>query len=469
MVQLKHTKIVCTIGPASQTPASLFALVRAGMNVARLNFSHGTHAEHAVLYTHVRAAAARAGEHVAVLADLQGPKIRLDVLPEKGIEIKTGTSVTFTTGTCTGHREVCVPVTYKNLHKDVKVGHRILIEDGLYEVRVVAIHGKDIRTKVINGGRLFSHKGMNFPDSVLRVPALTAKDKADAVFATKIGADWLALSFVTSPDDVRALRRLIKPASKNRVPPRIIVKIEKHEAVERFEEILAEADGIMVARGDLGVEIPAEDVPIRQKAMVEMTRLAGKPVVVATQMLDSMIRNPRPTRAEVSDVANAVFDRTDATMLSGETASGNYPVQSAETMARIIRAAEKSPYDDVPLIRTRPLALEASVAQAIKSLTTGRHIDGVVASLQLAPWSERLHMAHPEVPLFLVAPNDTLAQQNNIRWGVRPLVLVGKEPKALLRKALSVLHKTGQIKSGMRLAVILGEEHGRGFDLVEVK
>lgn len=469
MNQLKRTKILCTIGPACQTPAALYALVRAGMNVARLNFSHGTHAEHAVLYTHVRAAAARAGEPVAVLADLQGPKIRLDVLPEKGIEMKTGTSVTFTTGTCGEGRGTCIPVTYKDLHKDVKVGHRILIEDGLYEVRVVAVHGKDIRTKVINGGTLFSHKGMNFPDTVLRVPALTAKDKADAIFATKIGADWLALSFVTSPDDVRALRRLVKSASKNRVPPRIMVKIEKHEAVDRFEEILSETDGVMIARGDLGVEIPPEDVPIRQKAMVELARLAGKPVVVATQMLDSMIRNPRPTRAEVSDVANAVFDHTDATMLSGETASGKYPVEAASMMARIIREAEKSPYDDVPLLRTRPQALESSVAQALKSLAKGGHIDGVLAALQLAPWGERLHMAHPEVPLFLVAPNDTLAQQNNVRWGVQSFVVTGKEPKALLRKSLAVLRKAGHIKSGMRLAVVLGAEHGRGFDLIEVE
>ena len=468
MVPAKHTKIVCTIGPASHAPASLLALVRAGMNVARLNFSHGTHAEHAVLYTHVRAAAAKAGEPVAVLADLQGPKIRLDVLPEKGIEIKTGTSVTFTTGTCGTGRETCIPVTYKDLHKDVKAGHRILIEDGLYQVRVVAVHGRDIRATVINGGTLFSHKGMNFPDTTLRVPALTSKDKADAVFATRIGADWLALSFVTSPDDVRSLRRLVKGASKKRVPPRIMVKIEKHEAVERFEEILAEADGVMVARGDLGVEIPAEAVPVRQKAIVELARLAGKPVVVATQMLDSMIRNPRPTRAEVSDVANAVFDHTDATMLSGETASGKYPVESAATMARIIREAEKSPYDDIAPIRPRPQALEVSVAQALKTLAAGRHIDGVVASLTLAPWSERLHMAHPEVPLFLVAPNDTLAQQNNIRWGVRPVVLAGKEPKVLLKKALAHLRKAGLIKVGMRLAVVLGAEHGRGFDLVEV-
>ncbi len=468
MVPAKHTKIVCTIGPSSHTPSALLALMRAGMNVARLNFSHGTHAEHAVLYTHVRAAAAKVGEPVAVLADLQGPKIRLGTMPEQGVEMKTGTSVTFSTAVDT-YKGSVIPVTYKGLHTDVQVGHRILIEDGLYQVRVVAIHGKEIRAKVINGGTLFSHKGMNFPDTTLRVPALTAKDKADAVFATGIGADWLALSFVTSPDDVRALRRLVKGASKNRVPPRIMVKIEKHEAVERFEEILAEADGVMVARGDLGVEIPAEAVPVRQKAIVDLARLAGKPVVVATQMLDSMIRNPRPTRAEVSDVANAVFDHTDATMLSGETASGKYPVESVATMARIIREAEKSPYDDIAPIRPRPQALEVSVAQALKSLATGRHIDGVVASLTLAPWSERLHMAHPEVPLFLVAPNDTLAQQNNIRWGVRPIVLPGKEPKALLKKALAHLRKEGLIKAGMRLAVVLGAEHGRGFDLVEVE
>ncbi len=471
MSSAKRTKIVCTIGPASRKPDVLFALVRAGMNVARLNFSHGTRADHALLYRGVRAAARRAGEPVAVLADLQGPKIRLGELPDTGVGVKTGETVTFTTAPGAFHNGA-IPVAYANLHKDVKPGHRMLIEDGLYEAEVLAVKGRQIRAKMKNGGRLLSHKGLNFPDSTLRVPALTAKDRVDAAFAAKMGADWVALSFVTSAADVRALKRVLaKAVPRGTHAPRVMVKIEKHEAVDRFEEILEAADGVMVARGDLGVEIPPEDVPIRQKAMIELCRLAGKPVVVATQMLDSMIRNPRPTRAEVSDVANAVFDHADATMLSGETATGAYPVEAVSIMARIIREAEASPYDDLP---APPPALpderaEVGAARALRQMAADGHIDGVLATLALAPWSETLHRFHPEVPLFLAAPDAAVVRQNNVRWGVSPFLLKTADPKTFVRRAVAALRKAGKVKAGMRLAAVLGAEHGKGFDLVEVK
>ncbi len=466
-----RTHIVCTIGPASRAPSRLEALVRAGMTAARLNFSHGTHAEHAELFRRVRAAARRAGGTVAVLADLQGPKIRLGVLPEAGIPVKAGTIVTFTTGTACGGK---IPVTYPQLHRDVKPGHRLLIEDGLYELRVAAVHGRDIRAKVVNGGRLFSHKGMNFPDSRLRVPALTEKDADDAAFAVKMGADWIALSFVTSPADVRALRRLLKRSAGGQSPPRIMVKIEKHEALEAFDDILAEADGAMVARGDLGVEIPPEDVPEWQKRLVARCRAAGKPVVVATQMLDSMIRHPRPTRAEVSDVANAVFDHADATMLSGETATGAYPVQAAAMMARIIREAEASPFDDFSPPPPRPREpVETNVARALKLLADDRHIAGVLAFQALAPWSERLHLFHPEVPLFLAVPDEEEARRQALRWGVRPFVCAAASCRsgsreAILHRALAWLKRRRWVHAGDHLAVVLGVEHGKGFDLVDV-
>ncbi|OGL96059.1 pyruvate kinase [Candidatus Uhrbacteria bacterium RIFOXYB12_FULL_58_10] len=447
---MTRTKIICTIGPTSATPAILSSMIRSGMNVARLNFSHGTHAGHAKLYRMVRAAARKAGEPVAILGDLQGPKIRVGTLPEQGVELKVGETVT-------------LPVTYAALYKDAREGDRILIDDGLIEAAYVkGVSGK-ITVKVMNGGKVTSHKGMNFPDSTLRIASLTAKDREDVKFAVKLGVDWMALSFVTSPKDVIVLRRLIGKA-----PVRIIVKIEKHEAIDRFDEILAVTDAVMVARGDLGVETPAEDVPLRQKEIIEKCRLAGKPVVVATQMLDSMIRNPRPTRAEVSDVANAVCDHTDAVMLSGESASGKYPRQAVAMMARILTETEASTFDDVPMDEHLIESQVSDVSHALKMLAAGNHIDGVIASARFAPWSEMLMVSRPEVTLFLACPNEIVARQNAIRWGIRPFTLNAKTSKEFSAKAVQELKKRKWTKKGMRLAVVIGGEHGAGFDIVDV-
>lgn len=342
----RRTKIVCTVGPASSSPATLEKMMRAGMDVARLNFSHATHTDHKRLLRAIRSAAKKAKKHISILGDLQGPKIRLGVLPEAGVELPAGGRVVLTTATekYVGGR---IPVTYKKLHLDVKKGHRILIEDGIYELVVTRVAGHSVETKVVNGGKVTSHKGMNFPDSTLKVSAITAKDKDDALFGIEQGVDWIALSFVTSATPVRALKRLIKQKTpKGKKQARVIVKIEKHEAIDHFDEILKATDAVMIARGDLGVEIDAQEVPIRQKEIIHACRHAGKPVIVATQMLDSMIRNPRPTRAEVSDVANAVFDCTSAVMLSGESASGKYPVEAVKMMGKIVKEAEASCYDD---------------------------------------------------------------------------------------------------------------------------
>lgn len=342
----KRTHIVCTVGPASEKPTMLEKMMRAGMDVARLNFSHATSKDHARLIRSIRAAAKKVKKHVPIIGDLQGPKIRLGILPESGVDLPQGGTVALTTAT-DKFVEGRIPVTYKNLHKDVKKGHRILIEDGIFELVVSGVSGRNIQTKVVNGGKVTSHKGMNFPDSILKVSAITAKDKDDAMFGIQKGVEWLALSFVTSAVSVRALRAFIKKQTPKGKPlAKIIVKIEKHEAIDHFDEILKATDGIMIARGDLGVELNAEEVPIRQKEIIHACRHANKPVVVATQMLDSMIRNPRPTRAEVSDVANAVFDCASAVMLSGESASGKYPLQAVKMMAKIVKEAEGSCYDD---------------------------------------------------------------------------------------------------------------------------
>ncbi len=450
------------------------------MDVARLNFSHGTHASHAKLVRLVRKTATALSKPIAIMGDLQGPKIRLGVLPEAGISLPTGSVVIFITenpptltkggaGGGTSVRGTFVPVTYANLYKDVAVGHRILMDDGLLEAVVTKIFGKQIFAEMKNGGLVTSHKGMNFPDSTLKVSALTKKDHEDIVFGVEQGVEWLALSFVTSAKDVKTLRSLIKKAGKpNQILPRIIVKIEKHEAIKNFKEILDATDAVMVARGDLGVEIPAQEVPERQKEIIELCRHAGKPVVVATQMLDSMIRNPRPTRAEVSDVANAVFDHADGVMLSGESASGKYPMQAVKMMAQIVEEAEASKFDNIAFTVESSKDPFITAAQAIKLMVIEGTIDGVLASQELAEWSESILRAHPEVPFYLAVPNLFLQRQTVLRWGVTPFILKNAKEETFVKRAILELKKQKKIKNGMRLAVVMGGTHGDGFDCVVV-
>ncbi len=465
---MRRTKIIATIGPASENPIVLQKIIKAGMNVARLNFSHGTHAWHAKTIRTIRRLAKKQGETVAILGDLQGPKIRLGVLPEKGIELKNGETVT-------------LPVTYRTLYKDLKKGDRVYIDDGILEVIFVKGVPGTITVKVTNGGLVTSHKGMNFPDSTLTISSLTAKDKEDIIFGVQQGVDWLALSFVTSPADVHLLRRLIKKASQSlnhpitQSLPKIIVKIEKHEALDRFDQILAVTDAVMVARGDLGVETEAADVPIRQKEMITKCREAGKAVVVATQMLDSMIRNPRPTRAEVSDVANAVCDHTDAVMLSGESAGGKYPVQAVSMMARIVSETEASPFENLEPAslragRFRPTLSDGlpDLSRALAMLATDGQIDAIVASLVFAPFAESLMSARPELTMYLACSTDGETRQQNIRWGVRPFTLIVKDPEKFTEKSIAELKKRRWIKKGMKLAIVAGGEHGTGFDMITV-
>lgn len=463
-----RTKIVCTIGPSCEKEATLKAMMRAGMDVARLNFSHGTHVGHSRLLRNVRRASDSVHKFVTVIGDLQGPKIRLGELPSEGIVLKNGETQIFSTAIDL-YKNLKIPVTYKKLHKDVKIGQRFLIDDGLIEMKITKVVGQDIHAEVINGGIVTSHKGMNFPDSKLSVSSLTKKDKEDVAFAVQIGVEWIALSFVKSSGDVRSLKQLIKKfVQAGQVAPRVLVKIEKHEAIEAFDEILNEADGVMIARGDLGIEIPAEEVPIRQKELIEKCRVSGKPVIVATQMLDSMIRNPSPTRAEVSDVANAVFDHTDAVMLSGESATGKFPIQAVKTMSKIVQEAEASRFDDVVFDPPALKDLIGSVAQAVKLATTQQTIDGIIVSIELANWSESVNRFHAEIPLFIACSNPKLARQTALRWGSEPFVLKNVKEKTFVSRALRVLKDLKKIRKGMRLAVVLGGRHGEAFDVVTV-
>jgi pyruvate kinase len=436
--------------------------------VARLNFSHATHKDHKRLLRTIRSSARKAKKHVPIIGDLQGPKIRLGDLPEEGVTLKTGETVTFSTAS-TVYKKGLIPVTYKKLHEDVKKGHRMLIEDGIYELKVTRVTGKTISAKVVNGGTVTSHKGMNFPDSTLNVSAFTKKDKEDAIFGVAQGVDWFALSFVTSPKEVLQLKRLIKRETpKGEIQARVMVKIEKHEAVKNFAEILDAADGIMIARGDLGVEIPAEDVPVVQKQIIEHCRHMGKPVIVATQMLDSMIRNPRPTRAEVSDVANAVFDHTDAVMLSGESATGKYPLKAVKMMQKIVHEAEASEFDNVPVMLCDAIGPVAAAAHAVKLLAAEGRIRAVVASHALAPWSEQLLKMHPEIPLYLACESEKEARQTSLRWGVQSFLMKKQKKNTFVRRSLRQIKRQRLIKKGSMIALVLSDKQGQDIDLIHV-
>ena len=335
----RRAKIVCTLGPASRNPDVLREMIISGLDVARLNFSHGTHEDHKEVYELVRSISQDVGKPVAILQDLQGPKIRVGKFADGATELSIGQRFCITVDDIVGSAER-VSTTYKLLAKDVKPGDILLLDDGLLRLRVADIDGNDVWTEVEIGGTLKNNKGINLPGAAVTAPSMTAKDKADLKFGLTLGFDYIALSFVRSPLDVHMLRAML-PNNQGRLP-HIISKIEKPEAIESLEDIIAVSDGIMIARGDLGVELPPEQVPIIQKRAIDMAIGAGRQTITATQMLESMTINPRPTRAEASDVANAVMDGTDAVMLSGETATGRYPIEAVRMMRRVITAAEQS-------------------------------------------------------------------------------------------------------------------------------
>lgn len=475
---LKRTKIVCTIGPASSDVETLRKMIKAGMNVARLNFSHGSHADHAKLIKRIRKVAEEEGEPIAILQDLQGPKIRVGNLPDDGVPLKKGEQVIFTCGK-PSIKDKRLPVTYDALHKDVKAGERILLDDGLLSAVVKQVKGKDVICEVIDGGALKSHKGVNFPDSKLTVPSMGKKDRDDAKFGVSQDVDWVALSFVRSAKEVYDLRYLIK-AEEDKVakgkhdhPVKIISKIEKSEAIENIEEIVEATDGIMVARGDLGIEMPAEEVPLIQKRLIDHALAAAKPVIVATQMLDSMIRNPRPTRAEVSDVANAVIDHTDAVMLSGETATGKYPVETIRTMATIIRETEASKYDYMPIKQD---ITSRSTEEAISSVANilAREVKAkviLVASMS-GDTARVVSRYRTELPMYASTSDDRVLRQLNLSWGVTPFLLPKcKTVEELIDRSVGYLKKKRIVKNGNKMIIVAGEPVGMsgGVNLVEIR
>lgn len=456
-----RTRIVCTIGPASSSTTVLTRMLRAGMDVARLNFSHGTYADHAVLMKSVRAAARKADKHVAILQDLQGPKIRVGSLPERGLDLPEGITVTLSASVKDYALHGPIPVSYARLHHDVKVGDRILLDDGYLELEVLRVRGRVVHAVVKVGGKLTSHKGMNLPDSTVSVSAFTEKDSQDLIFGISQGVDWVCLSFVTGPQVIRQVRALArKLAQKHGVrPPLIMAKVERKAALEKLDEIIEAADGIMLGRGDLGVEIPFEDVPVIQKDVVERCRLSSKPVIVATQMLESMRSNPRATRAEVSDVANAVFDHADAVMLSAESATGRYPAVTVQAMASVIREAEASRFDHLPedtgVINCLPSALAHSVAvMARRGL-----IHAVVTTAGLGPDLGFLNMFRMDIPVFVAVPDAATARQLVLHAGFAPVV-IDDHAGTFVPRIRAQIRRLVYLRSGQKIAFVMPGVHG---------
>ena len=413
----RHAKIVCTIGPATRSPRMLLRLLEAGMDVARLNFSHGTHAEHAETIAMLRAAAVKREKPIAILADLQGPKIRTGPLAgSRPVQLRGGQRFVITTRRILGD-STRVSTTFLPLPREVHRGDRILLSDGLLALRVLRVRSREVVCEVLNGGMLGEHKGINLPGIKLRVPALTPKDRLDLAFALKHGANYIAVSFVRRPEDVLLAKTLVRRAGKS-TP--IIAKLEKPEAIENLDEILAAADGVMVARGDLGVEMSPERVPVVQKTIIARARHFRRPVITATQMLESMTENPRPTRAEASDVANAIFDGSDAVMLSAETATGKYPVEAVRMMAGIIEQAEASRWESPPRVPEEKLKIAETVAEIVCHASRELHMK-LVAVFTHSGFTARLISCYrPAVPIIAFSPEADTRRRMALIWGVMP-------------------------------------------------
>ncbi|KAB3532887.1 pyruvate kinase [Alkaliphilus serpentinus] len=455
---MRRTKIVCTIGPASESPEVFKELVKAGLNVARLNFSHGDHQEHGKRIQVIKDVREELNLPITLLLDTKGPEIRTGKFKEPEVQLQEDQKFIITTRDVLGDSTIC-NITYSGLPKDIRVGNSILIDDGLIELEVVNIlNDTDIECVVKNAGVVKNHKGVNVPGVKINLPAITEKDKEDILFGIKMDIDFIAASFVRKASDVLAIRQILEENNADHI--HIISKIENQEGVDNLEEIIEVSDGIMVARGDLGVEIPTEEMPLVQKRMIELCNKAGKPVITATQMLDSMIRNPRPTRAEVTDVANAILDGTDAIMLSGETAAGKYPVEAVKMMATIAKRTE-SAINYRHLLGTKAMEKEVSITDAISHATCNTAMDlqasAIITATSSGYTARMVSKFRPQAPIIAATTSERIRRRLNLIWGVETLLTpVMESTDDVIEGAVQRALQEDFIKSGDLVVITAG-------------
>lgn len=454
---MRRAKIVCTMGPAVEAPERVKLLIEAGMNMARLNLSHGSYDEHQARLDRVRAAAKEAKQPVAILVDLQGPKIRLGRFADGPHELSRGDIFTITTDDIQGTKER-VGTTFKGLPGDCKPGDYLLIDDGKVTVQVIEVKGNDVITKCIEPGAVSNNKGINLPGVSVSVPALSEKDKEDLRWGLKAGADYIALSFVRNAADIVDVHAIMDEVGI-RLP--VIAKIEKPQAVENLEEIVKAFDGIMVARGDLGVELPIEEVPLVQKRCVALAREAAKPVIVATQMLDSMIANSRPTRAEATDCANAVLDGADALMLSGETSVGDFAIEAVQTMARIIEYTEKNALEKISQLGVNPTTKGGAITKAATEVGTSVKAKFLVAFTQSGESARRMAMFRNAIPILALTPETGTYNRLALSWGVEPgIVTPVTHTDDMVKQVDSWLISHGEAQIGDTVVIVAGAPPG---------
>ncbi len=465
----RRTKIVATVGPATLEPDVLRQLIKAGATTLRINFSHGTQQDHQKAIRLIRQTAFELNQPVGILQDLQGPKIRLGKFASGKINLKNGDPYILTSRQVECNHEIGY-VSYENLAEEVPENATILLDDGKIEMQVEKIDcaNQDLHCRVIVGGDLSSNKGVNFPGVFLSVKALTAKDREDLMFGLDQGVDWIALSFVRNPQDILEIKDLIASAGKS-IP--VIAKIEKHEAIEQMDAILSLCDGVMVARGDLGVELPAEDVPILQKRLIATSNRLGIPVITATQMLDSMLNNPRPTRAEVSDVANAILDGTDAVMLSNETAVGTYPVEAVETMARIACRIEQEQKSNV-LKQKDKKSITHAISAAVGQIAAQLEASAIMTLTKTGATARNVSKFRPKTPILAITPHVYVARRLQLVWGVKPLLVLDlPSASQTFQAAINVAQEKGWLSAGDLVVMTAGTLQGvaGSTDLIKVE
>jgi pyruvate kinase len=454
---MRRAKIVCTMGPAVEAPEKVDQLIAAGMNMARLNLSHGGYPEHQARLDAVRAVAAKAGKAVAILVDLQGPKIRLARFENGPHDLARGDIFTITTDEVPGTKER-VGTTYKGLPGDCKPGDRILIDDGKVTVEVVEVKGNDVVTKCIEPGAVSNNKGINLPGVAVSVPALSEKDREDLRWGLRAGADFIALSFVRNAKDIEDVHRIMDEEGIRRP---VIAKIEKPQAVDNLEEIVAAFDGIMVARGDLGVEMPIEEVPLVQKRCITLARDAAKPVIVATQMLDSMITNSRPTRAESTDCANAVLDGADALMLSGETSVGDFAIEAVATMARIIERTEEVMLDRIPALSHAPRTKGGAITKAAVDVGAIVGAKYLVAFTQSGDSARKMSRLRSPIKILALTPETSVYNQLALSWGVEPMITpMVSHTDEMVKQVDAILIDSSRVQKGENVIIVAGSPPG---------